>query len=607
MWPQLIVLFFDDELNIPSLLSITPWRKKSKMQKKGLFLILSVLSLVLALGLTACNDGSSGPNVTSVTISPASVYVARGGSRTFTAEVAGTASPLPTALQDVTWSLPEGQPGLGTTSISSGGSLMVGSGATATSITVRATSTANRRIWGEATVVVPEQPVTVSPAAASVVRGGTHTFTATTRGLSGSSVSWSIPSGQQGLGNTAISSGGVLTVDVNSTAPSIIVRATSTVNSGWWGEATVTVVPGIPIVTSVTISPAAVSVARGGTHTFTATVAGTNNPSQSVTWSVEGWPTGVTISSSGVLTIGAGVTATSVRVRATSTANSSVWEAATVTVTGIPTVTSVTISPAAVSVARGGTHNFTATVAGTNNPSQDVTWSFPPGQSLGWGTTINSSGGLTVGATAPTSVRVRATSTANTSVWGEATVTVFSPTVTISPAAVSVARGGTHTFSATVTGIDNQNVTWRVTVNPSGSGGVPPGVTINSSGGVVVAGVSTVTSFTVWATSTVGSWEGSATVSVTGSVPSITVSPASVSVARGGTHTFTATVAGANNPSQSVTWSIPSGQTGLGTTSVNSSGVLTVGANSTAPSVRVRATSTANSGLWGEAIVTVTP
>jgi hypothetical protein len=39
-----------------------------------------------------------------------------------------------------------------------------------------------------------------------------------------------------------------------------------------------------------------------------------------------------------------------------------------------PTVTAVTVSPATVSVPKGGTQSFSATVRGTGNPAQTVTW-----------------------------------------------------------------------------------------------------------------------------------------------------------------------------------------------------------------------------------------
>jgi hypothetical protein len=71
-------------------------------------------------------------------------------------------------------------------------------------------------------------------------------------------------------------------------------------------------------VTGVTVNPATATVAKGQTRTFSATVAGTGNPPQTVTWSVEGGGSGTSISSAGVLTVGAGEIASSLTVWATS-------------------------------------------------------------------------------------------------------------------------------------------------------------------------------------------------------------------------------------------------------------------------------------------------
>jgi hypothetical protein len=87
-----------------------------------------------------------------------------------------------------------------------------------------------------------------------------------------------------------------------------------------------------------------------------------------------------------------------------------------------PTVTSVTVSPATANVAKGGTHQFTATVTGDNSPAQTVTWTVTGG---GAGTTISTSGLLTVAAAeTATTLTVTATSTVDTSKSGTATVTV---------------------------------------------------------------------------------------------------------------------------------------------------------------------------------------
>jgi endo-1,4-beta-xylanase len=92
----------------------------------------------------------------------------------------------------------------------------------------------------------------------------------------------------------------------------------------------------VTTVTSVTVSPATASVAKGATKTFTATVAGTNNPAQTVTWSIvqTGKNSGTTINSSGLLTVAAAETLTSLTVKATSTADNTKSGTAAVTITG---------------------------------------------------------------------------------------------------------------------------------------------------------------------------------------------------------------------------------------------------------------------------------
>jgi hypothetical protein len=81
----------------------------------------------------------------------------------------------------------------------------------------------------------------------------------------------------------------------------------------------------LPIVTSVTVSPNSSAVAKGGTETFTAVVAGTNSPAQTVTWTVSGnTDAGTTISAGGVLTVAsAEAYGTSLTITATSTADTS--------------------------------------------------------------------------------------------------------------------------------------------------------------------------------------------------------------------------------------------------------------------------------------------
>ena len=179
-----------------------------------------------------------------------------------------------------------------------------------------------------------------------------------------------------------------------------------------------------PTVDSVTVSPSMVTVTKGTTQNFTATVTGTNSPAQGVTWEVTGG-TGSTIDGSGLLTVTAGETAATLTVKATSTVDTSKSGTATVTVQDAPvtpTVDSVTVAPDTATVTKGTTQSFTATVTGTNSPAQDVTWTVEGANDAG---TSITGGTLTVaaGETAAT-LTVKATSIADTSKFGTATVTV---------------------------------------------------------------------------------------------------------------------------------------------------------------------------------------
>jgi hypothetical protein len=85
-------------------------------------------------------------------------------------------------------------------------------------------------------------------------------------------------------------------------------------------------------VSSVTVSPANPAVRAGETLAFSALVAGTNNPPQTVTWSVEGGVEGTAISTDGVLSVAAAETASSLTVRAVSTFDTTKSGRANVTV-----------------------------------------------------------------------------------------------------------------------------------------------------------------------------------------------------------------------------------------------------------------------------------
>lgn len=163
------------------------------------------------------------------------------------------------------------------------------------------------------------------------------------------------------------------------------ITATASDGSGKTGTSTVTVTnsvtpSGDPTVTGVTVTPSSTSldVSSNPTTTLTAVVNGTNNPSQTVTWTVPtSSPSGcVTVNSSGVVTA---VSAGSATVRATSVADTNYYGDCTITVTNTPkTLSSITLDTTNVqkSFTVNDTFNYTGLVVTahyTDSTSSTVT------------------------------------------------------------------------------------------------------------------------------------------------------------------------------------------------------------------------------------------
>jgi len=207
-----------------------------------------------------------------------------------------------------------------------------------------------------------------------------------------------------------------------------------------------------PTVDTVTVTPKTTTmVEKGGSIEFTATVTGTNDPAQTVTWSIEETGSkniGTTIDSAGKLTVALAETLSKLTVKATSTVDTSKSGTIEVQVYAqgqLPTVTSVTISPSSATVTKGENKTFSATVTGTNSPAQTVTWSIvETGKHAS--TSISSAGVLTVAsAESLTELTVKATSTMDTSKSGTATVTITAPAGT--PGALLTITGISGSYS----------------------------------------------------------------------------------------------------------------------------------------------------------------
>lgn len=220
---------------------------------------------------------------------------------------------------------------------------------------------------------------------------------------------------------------------------------------------------------TVQVSPSNVSVPRGSTQQFVATVTGTTNAA--VTWSVTGGGcSGAacgTISGGGLYTPPANMPSpATLRVTGTSVADPTKSASANVTLV-LATAILLSISPSNASVPTAGTNSFSATVTGTSNTA--VAWSLSgagcSGPSCGTLSTSSSSAVYQAPPVAPSpaSVNVVATSMADSSKSASASVAIMTKVVvTVTPATASVVTGATQQLNASVAGTSNTAVTWNV-------------------------------------------------------------------------------------------------------------------------------------------------
>jgi hypothetical protein len=290
----------------------------------------------------------------------------------------------------------------------------------------------------------------------------------------------------------------------------------------------------------------------------------------------------------------------------------------TVTEIALPVIT---VSPATASLPAGGVLQFTATVV--SQTSTTLTWSvnniLGGNATLG---TINAAGLYTAPATvpSPSTVTIKATSTAETNPSGSAILAITAPAgkvdVSVSPAASSISTGALLQFTAGVNGTSNTSVLW--TVNGVAGGNSTLG-TINSTGLFTApATVPSPATVTVVATSVAeASASSAAIVTITAPATQVSVSPGSTSVWAGSTAQFTATYTGATN--YTVKWSVNGilgGNSSVGTicnlgvATCTSPGLFTAPAISTSPATEtITAAILVNKSSVGSgsASVTLTP
>jgi hypothetical protein len=266
------------------------------------------------------NGSTTNPQVSTVVVTPAFMAPAAGATVQFSASIQGV-----TANDSVTWSTTIGtitSSGIFTAPMSGGGGRVTATSnadptksATATVTVASSTNTKNPTTASDVT------SVTLSPATAASITGGTLPFKAIVQGsTTNTSVTWKALLG-------SISSAGQYTAPAK--AGTDVVTATSIEDPSKAGTATIKVTtPGTtPVVTSVAVSPTSSSISTGGVLHFAASVQGTATD-KTVTWSAALG----TISASGTYT--APSKAGTDTVTAMSDADSTKSASAKVTITG---------------------------------------------------------------------------------------------------------------------------------------------------------------------------------------------------------------------------------------------------------------------------------
>jgi|GEM_PF-133129 len=294
--------------------------------------------------------------------------------------------------------------------------------------------------------------------------------------------------------------------------------------------------------TAIQVTPATPSIADGSTQQFVATGTYSDGSTQVITTDVTWTSSNTTVAT---ITLGGLATGNAPGQSTITAALPGVTGTATLTVTAA-TVDFLTIAPLTPSIAKGATVQFTVTATFTDGTTQNVT------SSAGWTTsavaTATVVGGLATG------VEV-GTATITATYGGQSAGTLLTVTgavvtsVQVTPATATIADGATQQFTAVAILSDGTN-----------TGALSTGVTWTSSAGTVAtinaAGLATaVNPGTTNIRATYQTVQSApAVLTVTNAVPtSLSITPATASIADGTTQQFVATVTLSDGTTQNVT------------------------------------------------------
>ena len=617
-------------------------------------------------------------NITEVVIIPENVTVGKGYSTQFAAQVKGTGNPSQEIVYRVSGHTSAD------TYITNNGTLYVGADEETNLITVTAHSVyaPDKVASADVVVVSADTPgvdkvtvdaVVINPAMAELAEGTWLVFSATVIGQNGPSqkVIWELEGAN--VQTTYISEQGTVVIGVGETAKTLKVIATSEQDKTKSAIAYITIaeqdvtpatgiedVPESPLntqyvrerdengravwtpveiddgntgedlgpdpeITAIKVQPEAVTVAPGSVIQFIAIKEGSDELADTVTWTITGQQSANTIiTGDGVLTIGEDENSRIIKVKATSTVDTTKSGMATISVDKeaepVEMLTGLYLVPADAQLIRGKSMRFQAIITGVNLTNKEVEYSLTG--NIHPETTINNTGLLVVNAKETSSVLVitakavadeTLVDTSVVSVIPEeladpddiATITSF----TILPSYTQVGRGMNAQFAAQVVGVNNpsSDVIWEI------EGASDPATHISRDGVLYIGANEELHEITVKATAVYDPSKTSEARAMVVSedtpgidettVNAVIISPPSGEVNKGGRVTFKATVIGQNNPSQEVRWSLEGNSSNR--TTISKVGVLNVAGDEAANVLMITATSVADGTKMATAYMTV--
>ena len=431
--------------------------------------------------------------IKSVTVTPKTSTAFKGETKQLHAEVLVTGE----ANTSVNWmSYDE----TGKVTVDNKGLVTVAADVTPGNYMIKATSVVDETKSDTATVTVKEIPavnsVTVIPKTATIVIGESKQLQVDVL-VTGEADTSVTSTSYDETGKVTVDNYGQVYVAQDAIPGNYVIKVTSVIDETKSDTATITVK--LPDgVNSVTISPKTTTLYLGETQQFQVAVDVIGEVDNSVNWTCYDETGKVTVDNNGLVSVAADAIPGNYIIKATSLADESMSDTATVTVKEIPSITSVSVNPKTSTIVKGGAQQLQADVIVKGDADKTVIWS-----------TNDETGKVSVDGNGQVSVAsdatvgdyfIKATSLIDESKFDTATVTVKEvasvTSVTVKPKTFTIVKGGSLQLQAEVIakGDADKGVTWS-TYDETGK------VTVNDNGKVSVASDAEIGEYIIKATS----------------------------------------------------------------------------------------------------------